>query len=238
MNKNNKNNTLMCTGSGIPGFWYTLGYGYNYDCKKVIEGYSSGALSAVITLFLDEIGGIDHVIDVIYDIDYDLTRVGMLHRGIKTLLHTILPKDAHIRAKDRLGIIISSMGFKGTIVRQWDTRDDLIACVVASCFIPVVLDLSFCDPVYKSIDGGFALNLFHLCKDKKIIGIRKVGYLNLFRKISKERAKALFNIGRRDALKSSKVDEKKRVNMHNWKFEIITCLLIILIVCRFYMHSK
>lgn len=225
--------TLLCRGGGFPAFWYLLGHGsIVYDATKIIEGYSSGALAAIYIFFFDN--NLERIIKVSLD-SYDETKVGLyglfgisLSDFIYKMLDNFLPVDAHIQVEGRLGIIITSLKLHGTIVRKWASRDDLIACVVASCFIPGVSDFSMCDPIYKSFDGGFAMNLSDLCHGKRIIeSTLETGYLEQLRPISKKRAREIYNIGRYEAT-TLKIHQKKSKSI--WYY-IIMIIIIIIITC-------
>jgi len=71
-----------------------------------------------------------------------------------------LPEDSHIRAKDKLFISLTEFpSLKNHIVHHWKDRDDLIDCILASCFIPI-FDRKFWtyfDQV-KYVDGGLSNN--------------------------------------------------------------------------------
>ena len=229
--------TLLCRGGGFPAFWYSLGHvSIVYDTTKIIEGYSSGALAAIFIIFFDD--NLERIIKVSLD-SYDETKVGLyglfgisLSDVIYTMPDNFLPVDAHIQAEGRLGIIITSLKLHGTIVRTWASRDDLIACVVASCFIPGVSDFSICDPIYKSFDGGFAMNLSDLCRGKRIIeSTLETGNLEQLRPISKERAREIYIIGRYEATLFKKHQKHQKKSKSIWYFII---MIIIIITCCLY----
>lgn len=71
-----------------------------------------------------------------------------------------LPGDAHIRAKDKLFISLTEFpSLKNHIVHHWKDRDDLIECILASCFIPI-FDRRFWTYFDKIryVDGGLSNN--------------------------------------------------------------------------------
>lgn len=72
-----------------------------------------------------------------------------------------LPHDAHLRANGRLFISVTRVkDLKNEIVSHWDSREDLIQCLLCSCFLPIFSGVIF--PVFrgeKYIDGGFTNNL-------------------------------------------------------------------------------
>ena len=222
-------NTLLCKGGGFPAFWYTLGYGsVVYNDQKIIEGYSSGALAATIILFFDN--NLEEVIKVASE-SYDETHIGLfgicLSDVIYKMLDKFLPIDAHIPVEGRLGIIISSLKMNGTIVRKWASRDELIDCVIASCFIPCISDfVGICDPIYKSVDGGFSMNLSELCHGKQFIeSTIETSYFGQLRRISKQRAIEIFNIGRQEALTLQPQKNPEKSNLI-WYFLLLIGIII------------
>lgn len=72
-----------------------------------------------------------------------------------------LPHDAHLHANGRLFVSLTKVkNMKNEIVSHWESRDELIQCLLCSCFLPVFSGLRF--PVFrgeKFIDGGFTNNL-------------------------------------------------------------------------------
>lgn len=72
-----------------------------------------------------------------------------------------LPHDAHLQANGRLFVSLTKVkNLQNEIVSQWESRDELIQCLLCSCFIPVWSGSKF--PVFrgeKFIDGGFTNNL-------------------------------------------------------------------------------
>ena len=79
-----------------------------------------------------------------------------LKLGLETL-----PQDAHLQANGRLFVSITKVkALKNEIVSHWESREDLIQCLLCSCFLPVFSGVRF--PVFrgeKYIDGGFTNNL-------------------------------------------------------------------------------
>jgi hypothetical protein len=212
--------TLMCIGGAFPAFWYILGRGVTQiNSSRVIEGYSSGALAAVVILFFSEVGGFDKILNTGMKVKYDLDRAGVFGYPLRDLIYNflekLLPCDAHIRVRGRLGILISSIYLKGVIIRDWLTRDDLIQCVVASCFIPGIVGWSLSDKRYNSIDGGFARNMSELCKGKELLQCPiNSTYINQFFFISGNKAPFLYNLGLKDGIM---YNNKKLKSKHNCK---------------------
>nr|XP_045621131.1 1-acylglycerol-3-phosphate O-acyltransferase PNPLA3-like [Procambarus clarkii] len=72
-----------------------------------------------------------------------------------------LPPDAHIRASGRLTVSLTKVTSKENIlVSNWESREELIQCLVCSCFIPLFSGHKF--PLFrgtKFIDGCFTNNL-------------------------------------------------------------------------------
>ncbi|XP_068211237.1 patatin-like phospholipase domain-containing protein 4 isoform X1 [Palaemon carinicauda] len=73
-----------------------------------------------------------------------------------------LPPDAHIRANNRLFVSLSKMteSAHNVLISSWESRDDLISCLLCSCFIPFFSGVTL--PLFrgeKVMDGGFTNNL-------------------------------------------------------------------------------
>lgn len=71
-----------------------------------------------------------------------------------------IPADAHIRAKDRLFISITEFpSLNNHIVHYWQSLDSLLACIQASCFIPI-FDTRFWTifDQNKYVDGSLSNN--------------------------------------------------------------------------------
>ncbi|XP_068211238.1 patatin-like phospholipase domain-containing protein 4 isoform X2 [Palaemon carinicauda] len=77
-----------------------------------------------------------------------------------------LPPDAHIRASGRLYISVTRVrDMKNVIISKWDTRDDLIQTLRASCFIlgysgmkpPLVNGERYIDGGYSNTNKSFSL---------------------------------------------------------------------------------
>ncbi|XP_069942755.1 patatin-like phospholipase domain-containing protein 4 isoform X3 [Cherax quadricarinatus] len=72
-----------------------------------------------------------------------------------------LPPDAHTRASGRLFVSITKVTNKeNVLVSNWESREELIQCLLCSCFIPLYSGFKF--PLFrgtKYIDGCFTNNL-------------------------------------------------------------------------------
>lgn len=72
-----------------------------------------------------------------------------------------LPPDAHLQANGRLFVSVTKVkDLRNEIVSNWESREDLVQCLLCSCFLPVFSGARF--PVFrgeKCIDGGFTNNL-------------------------------------------------------------------------------
>ena len=71
-----------------------------------------------------------------------------------------LPPDIHERVSRRLFISVTKLyGFKNVLFNNWNSKEDLINCLLCSCYIPGFSGGSI--PIYKGekcIDGGFTSN--------------------------------------------------------------------------------
>lgn len=72
-----------------------------------------------------------------------------------------LPPDAHQQTSGRLVVSLTrTSGGKNVLVSEWKSREELIQCLLCSCFIPLFSGFKF--PNFrgeKYIDGGFTNNL-------------------------------------------------------------------------------
>ncbi|XP_075873597.1 patatin-like phospholipase domain-containing protein 4 [Nelusetta ayraudi] len=75
-------------------------------------------------------------------------------------MDTVLPSDAHLLASDRLHVSITDLSGRNHLVSQFSSKDDLIAALLASSYLPFYAGLN---PVefrgQKWIDGGFTDSL-------------------------------------------------------------------------------
>ncbi|XP_064092413.1 patatin-like phospholipase domain-containing protein 4 isoform X1 [Macrobrachium nipponense] len=74
----------------------------------------------------------------------------------------VLPPDAHVRANDHLFVSLSKLenSAHNVLISNWESREDLISCLLCSCFIPVFSGITL--PTFrgeKVMDGGFTNNL-------------------------------------------------------------------------------
>ncbi|KAG9508852.1 Patatin-like phospholipase domain-containing protein 2 [Fragariocoptes setiger] len=75
-----------------------------------------------------------------------------------------LPDDAHLRASGKLHVSLTRVSDgENVIIKQFDSKDDLIQCLICSCFIPFWSGIT--PPKLQGvpyIDGGFSDNLLRL----------------------------------------------------------------------------
>lgn len=80
-----------------------------------------------------------------------------LRRGLDRL-----PPDAHQRARGRLFVSLTrARNGRNEMASEWASRQELIECLLASCFIPLFSGLRL-PPKYRGaryVDGGFSDNL-------------------------------------------------------------------------------
>uniref|UniRef100_A0A0A9W8S5 triacylglycerol lipase n=1 Tax=Lygus hesperus TaxID=30085 RepID=A0A0A9W8S5_LYGHE len=76
-------------------------------------------------------------------------------------LSKVLPEDAHLRVNGKLHISLTRVyDGKNVIVSHFDSKEDLLECLLASCFVPIFS--GFIPPKFhgeRYIDGGFSNNL-------------------------------------------------------------------------------
>lgn len=153
-----------------------------------VLGYSAGALAAVFLPF-PEISQ-TQIIQVASQLVNDC-HIGHLDKIIRRMLTLLLPSDAHIRAQSSsIQILLCSpwKSFRGQIESKWESTQQLIDCVVASCFIPGIVSFGLYDPVYHCIDGIFSLDMFHLSQAYDTIPIPYFGFWAQFHVITEKEA--------------------------------------------------
>jgi len=193
--------TLVLSGGGFHAFWYNLGVSSLLEKNNmpVLEGWSSGAIACVVGFFLSEIGQ-TKVLQVALETkdEIKIKLFGTLRTVTYNFLNKLLPDDAHIRLSGKIGIYLTNTTLHGFIVTHWNTRSELISCVIASTFVPGITDFAFHDKHYNCIDGGFARNLKSLCRDKFVVRYtdNTPDDVQQFIPISPIKAMQLFMLGR------------------------------------------
>lgn len=165
---------VVFEGGGFPAFWYGLGYGLKMIENRemyILSGYSAGALVAAILVccYCDSNSNSKSVNDLNLDFIVRLygetqtsSRFGRMSGLVTTMMCKLLPSDAHKRANNRLGVILCdpNRDSKCRIVTNWDSRDELIQCLVASCYIPCFMGcIRMSDETYECRDALFSTNL-------------------------------------------------------------------------------
>ncbi len=169
---------ILIEGGGFPAFWYNYGYAYKLLHKKkkkfMLVGYSAGALVSTILIFdeikLDDIIEITNNILIVYS-NRNL-RFGFLGRIIRSMFKKLLPEDANIRANNKMGIILCDPNNdnKCKLVTQWNSKEELIQCLISSCYIPFFTGCGrLTDEYYNCRDAIFSCNLESLKTDYDII---------------------------------------------------------------------
>lgn len=154
---------LLCKGAGFCGFWYSLGMASVLENKmdKII-GYSSGAIVAALVCSLQSSLCFDTIMLRALETKQQVgVKIGKFHRIIEHFLDMLLPEDAHIRCSGKCSIILCDPTklFYSKIINSWDSRKDLINCIVASTYIPFLVGNNIVDPNYSCIDGASCIDL-------------------------------------------------------------------------------
>lgn len=166
---------LLIEGGGFPAFWYSFGYGkqlLRQITPKFIAGYSSGSLVAVLLLLPN------YNTHGIMELFYNTARccnICALEPLIRSTMTECLPTNIHEIANGKLGIILCAVNNdrKCKMVINWDSKDELIDCLVASCYIPFLMDgCRTDDKRYMCRDAIFSRNLHEFTKEFDYI-IRK-----------------------------------------------------------------
>lgn len=155
---------VIIEGGGFPAFWYGLGYGSNlvkHIRPTVIGGYSAGSLAAAIIVCSDLT--VSEVVEV-YGGTLSFNRCGGIAKFVTSMMDNVMPPDAHIRANDKLAVVMCdpNNNYKCKVISKWNSRDELIKSLVASCYIPCMMDIEcfkLADETYKCQDAVFSRNL-------------------------------------------------------------------------------
>lgn len=153
---------VIFEGGGFPAFWYGIGYGSKLIKEInpcIVAGYSAGALVASLLVCSDFT--IEHLLEVYNDAS-TFNKCGGISRFVTLMMDNLLPKDAHYKATNKLAIIVCdpNNNSKCKIISKWESRDDLIKCLVASCYIPCMMEcLRITDERYQCRDAIFSNNL-------------------------------------------------------------------------------
>ena len=135
---------ILCEGGGFSSFWYCLGKLSDLKAKgefESVDGFSSGAIVATISICMDEIKVSKILLASIKSKAFDLSHT------VYRILDNLLPPNAHLIANKKLGIIICDpYTHKAIVIREWATRERLIECVVASTYIPHISGTTCVDP--------------------------------------------------------------------------------------------
>lgn len=196
---------LLIEGGGFPAFWYCLGYGKQYikvNNPKLIAGYSSGSIVAVLLLFpeLTMFNILEIYINYIY-----CCNIFSLEYCIRNMMNDILPEDTYKLANGRIGILLCEPrnDNKCKMVIHWNNNEELIDCLVASCYNPCIMN-GFCshtDNKYNCRDAIYSCDLqtfignfqVVIAKPRTYRGI--LHFINNFFPLSAENAIHLFEQG-------------------------------------------
>ena len=153
---------IVFEGGGFPAFWYGLGYGIEFlqhEKPKFLGGYSAGALvAALLTCSNIDIDAITRL----YEQMPLGTRFGGMAHFVTTVMESALPPDAHVFANGYLGIIMCdpNKSSKCKMISKWNSRDELIRCLVASCYIPCFTECTrLTEETYQCRDAVFSTDL-------------------------------------------------------------------------------
>lgn len=153
---------IVFEGGGFPAFWYGLGYGMKFldtDRPAFFAGYSAGAL--VATLLTCSNVDIETIVDLYRNMPLG-TRFGGMANFVTTMMEKALPPDAHVYANGYVGVILCdpNNNSKCKMVSHWDSREELIRCLVASCYIPCFTGCArLSDEIYDCRDAVFSSDL-------------------------------------------------------------------------------
>ena len=133
---------LLIEGGGFPAFWYCLGFSkeyIQYNSPKLIAGYSSGSIVAVL-LLLPTINLV-HITEAYINYIH-CCNICSLEYCIRNMMNDILPEDTYKLANGKIGIILCEPRNhnKCKLIIHWNNNEELIDCVVASCYNPCIMN--------------------------------------------------------------------------------------------------
>jgi hypothetical protein len=82
---------------------------------------------------------------------------GRLKQALRSYLDSIMPADAHIQASGNTYVAVTqAVPLKSRLVSHWDTRDEFLDCLVASCHLPRYSDKNLTSNFHGKghMDGG------------------------------------------------------------------------------------
>tara|TARA_B100001769_G_scaffold195119_1_gene155557 strand:+ start:45389 stop:46069 length:681 start_codon:yes stop_codon:yes gene_type:complete len=200
----NQQNHILIEGGGYPAFWYCLGYCKQYiksTTPKFIAGYSAGSIVAVL-LLLPDITLID--ILEIYVNNITCCIFCSLESNIRKMMN-ILPNNTYKLANTKIGIILCEPrnNNKCKMVINWNSNEELIDCLVASCYNPCITNgiFSTVDNKYNCRDAIYSSNLqefinnFNYTISKPTNELFISRFINNFIPLSSEKSLILYNNG-------------------------------------------
>ena len=158
----NQVDKLLIEGGGFPAFWYSFGYSKQFMRKitpRLIAGYSAGSLVAVLMLLSDVTT--HSIMELFYETS-QCCNICLLEPLIRNTMEIILPDDIHKIANGKLGIVLSATNNnnKCKMVIHWESKEELIDCLVASCYIPFLMNgCNTSDSRYQCRDAIFSSDL-------------------------------------------------------------------------------
>jgi hypothetical protein len=175
---------IVCPGGGgflyyYVGFYSVLQHLFDHD-KCLFSGISAGTLpSLALAGNVDMNIIIRNLLSVADNLQHGF--YNKVYDSIRGYLEEILTDDVVSKCNDRLHIGITQVPyFKHVTINNWTSVDDLIDCVIASCFIPIVLtsslSKSYRDGSY--IDGTFTKRVPVLPVDRPALEIHKFKWKN------------------------------------------------------------
>uniref|UniRef100_T1INB6 PNPLA domain-containing protein n=1 Tax=Strigamia maritima TaxID=126957 RepID=T1INB6_STRMM len=140
-------------------------------------GTSGGSL--VATLMAVDTAKVETMANTIYEIADDirsrplrsLTPGYHLTEEVKLHLHKLLPENAHVLARNKTFISVTNVSqLKNSRFTDFESKEELIQCLMCSCFIPVYD--GFRAPTFRGricIDGAYTSNLPRFSEGRTIV---------------------------------------------------------------------
>lgn len=139
---------LMPFHLGVMHSMHLNGY---FSSSSIISGTSGGSI--VATIACSELPPLD-CLEYIIEASLDKTFKGNIHSGMKKSLAKFLPHDIVQKCDQRLHICVTKLwpspNRNATIINRFESKEDLLDAIAASCFIPLYSAPSMVKILYKN----------------------------------------------------------------------------------------
>lgn len=177
-----------------------------------VGGFSAGALAAVLLVcYKDNPNYKNYPLNLVIKSCMDevpLCKYGSISKAVENMMNNSLPDNAHeIANKHNLELIMcdAKNNYATKLVNHWDSKEDLVQCLVASSHIPFVSGGFYPSKNNTCIDGMFCKDLNETIRanyDHVVMHKYPPIYVENMSIIDKKAALKKFDQGRIEAMKS------------------------------------